>query len=245
MTHKNFSNCILLALCLIFSQCLNAQRIKGEGKVIKQTRDVGAFTKVSLESSADVEIMQGATPSVIIETYANIADLFDIFVESGTLKIKMKKRYWDNWSMNVDKIKIWVTNPTYEKISISGSGNIVSNGKLTASAIEINVTGSGDLKIADLSATDAKLQITGSGNITAQGKSDVTEIKVTGSGDANFMNFVSRSVKAQVAGSGNLSCNATESYDLRVSGSGDINYKKTNATINSRSSGSGSINSKN
>ena len=59
------------------------------------------------------------------------------------------------------------------------------------------------------------------------------------------MNFVSRSVKAQVAGSGNLSCNATESYDLRVSGSGDINYKKTNATINSRSSGSGSINSKN
>jgi len=237
-------NLVIAFLC--FANGAFAQkRIKGEGTVVKQNREVGAFTKISLESSADVEIMQGASSSVVVETYPNISEMLDIFVENSTLKIRMKKAYWEGWSVNADKLKIWITNPTYEKISVSGSGNIVANGKLNASTIEVTVTGSGDLKIADLSATNTKLQITGSGNITAQGKSDATVITVTGSGDANFMNFVSRSVEARIAGSGNLSCNATENYDLNVSGSGDINYKKTNATVNSHSSGSGSISSKN
>ena len=245
MSLKIFSSFILLSITLLFSQNIKAQRITGEGKVMEQTREVGAFTKISLECSADVEIMQGAASKVTIETYPNIADLIETYVENGTLRIRQKKVDWKHWSWSVNKLKLWITNPTFEKISISGSGNIVSSGKLSASDIDVSVTGSGDMKIADLTATNSKLNITGSGNIIAEGKSEKVEIAVTGSGDANLMNFAAQNVKAHVAGSGNLSCNASDSYNLSVSGSGDIAYKKTNASVNSRSSGSGSIESKN
>ncbi len=247
MSRNNLSSIFFLTVCLLFTINLKAQRIRGEGSVVKQTRDVGAFTKVSLECNADVEIMQGATSSVAIETYPNIAALYEIFVDNGVLRIKEKKQDYSRWSMSVDKLKIWVTNPTFEKISVSGSGNMVSNGKLTASDIEVEVSGSGDMKIANLTATNSKINVTGSGNIVIQaGKTEgIEDISVRGSGDANLINFAAKTVKAQVVGSGNLSCNASDAYDLSTRGSGDIAYKRTKATVNSHSSGSGSIESKN
>ena len=220
---------------------LNGTTIHGEGNTTKQTRDVGAFTKLSLGSSADVEIVQGPTRSVVVETYPNIMEYIETVVEDGTLKIRQK----DNTSLNFSEnngLKIYITNPTYEEIHVRGSGNIVANSKINSPEINISVTGSGDAKFSDLVTTKSKINITGSGNITIDnGNADNLDISVVGSGDAHLINFPTKIVSAHVAGSGNLSCNATEKYDLHVTGSGDIRYKKTNAIVNSHSSGSGTI----
>lgn len=221
----------------------NSSNIRGEGSITKQTREVGAFTKLSVESSVDVEIMQGTTASVVIETYPNIAQYIETVVEDGTLKIREKKESGTFLGFSVDKaIRVYVTNPNFNEINVRGSGDLEAKNKLTATDLNISVTGSGNAKLEEIVATKAIVDITGSGNIEVQGgATDDLNIHVVGSGDANLINCVSKSVTAKVSGSGNLKCNATEKYDLRVSGSGDIRYKKSSATVNSNTSGSGSI----
>ena len=221
----------------------NVSSIRGEGTITKQTRDVGVFTKLNLQSSVDVEITQGATSSLIIETYPNIAELIETVVEDGTLKIREKKNsgIFSDFNSN-ERIKIYIVNPSFNEIKVSGSGNLEAKNKLTATDLKISVTGSGDAKFEDLSATKVNVNVTGSGNVEMEGgTTDELIIDVLGSGDADLIKCVSKSVTAQVSGSGNLKCNATEKYDLNVRGSGDIRYKKSNATVNSKTSGSGSI----
>ncbi len=221
----------------------NASSIRGEGTITKQTRDVGAFTKLSLESSMDVEITQGSVASVIIETYPNIAEYIETVVEDGTLKIRQKKQSGIFSGFSVNKsIKIYITNPSFNEIDVRGSGDLEAKNKLTATDLKISVTGSGDAKFEEISATKVRVEVTGSGNVDIEGgTTDDLNIEVVGSGDADLIKCVSKSVTAQVSGSGNLKCNATEKYELRVSGSGDIRYEKSNATVNSKTSGSGSI----
>ena len=220
---------------------LRGTSIHGEGTITKQTRDVGVFTKLSLESSADVEIVQGTTSSVVVETYPNLMEHIETVVEDGTLRIRQKNNTSLSFSGN-NGIKIYITNPSYNEIHVRGSGNIVANSKITSPDLNISVAGSGDAKFSDLATTKSEVNITGSGNITIDnGNADNLDISVVGSGDAHLINFPTKTVNAKVTGSGNLSCNATEKYDLRVSGSGEIRYKKTNASVNSHSSGSGSI----
>ena len=238
-------NLVIAFLC--FANGAFAQkRIKGEGTVVKQNREVGAFTKISLEANGNAKLVQGATQKIEIEGYANIIDVLEIVVESNTLKIRQKKlpgmRYYD---YDANNLKITITNPTFELIDLSGSFNVEAPNKITTTNTEIRVSGSGNINLESFSAVSAKVNVTGSGNIDIKGNTDNLDILISGSGDINLFNFVARTTNARISGSGSINCNATEKYDLKISGSGFIKYKKTNATVNSKSSGSGNIESVN
>ncbi len=224
---------------------INNKSISGNGKIIKQTRDVGAFTKISLENSADVEIVQGTTPSVVVETDENLIDKIETVVENGKLRIRQKENNGNGFSFtwsNDSKLKVYVTNPTFTEIEVKGSGNVEAKNKITSTDLSVTVTGSGNAEFSDLEAPKANMEVTGSGNIKVEkGNTDNLELSVVGSGDADLINLAAKSVNASVTGSGNLKCNASEKYDLRVSGSGDIKYKKTSASMSSKTSGSGNI----
>jgi Putative auto-transporter adhesin, head GIN domain len=63
---------------------------------------------------------------------------------------------------------------------IQGSGNIIANGK--AETFEVSISGSGDVKCANLEARVAKLSISGSGDIQYSGR-PVVKTSVSGSGE--------------------------------------------------------------
>ena len=173
----------------------NWSTIRGEGNITKQTRDVGTFTKLSVENSADVEIVQGTNQSVVVETYENLMDKIETVVEDGTLKIRQKNNTSLSWG-DGGRLKVYITNPTYNEIRVRGSGNVEAKNKITATDLNISVAGSGDAKFSDLVATKSEVNITGSGNITVDnGNADNLDISVVGSGDAHLINFPTKTVK--------------------------------------------------
>ena len=90
----------------------------------KVTRDVGSFDGVNLSLSANMYLTQGNSSSVVIEGPQEAIDHIETKVRDGVLIIKQDEdwKWWKSW--NNKNVRIYITNPSFEQVSVSGSGNI-------------------------------------------------------------------------------------------------------------------------
>jgi hypothetical protein len=207
----------LPVLCLgviSFNSC-NFNAIHGSGVAKTETRSVASFSKIELSGSPDVEVAVGPAASVEVTADDNILPILETKVENDTLKIDSKGSY--NTRLGV---KVKITLPTLEGVSVSGSG-------------AIHVTG---LKAGELEAG-----VTGSGDITLGGAVDRLRAQITGSGELQAGELGAKDVRITVTGSGDAAVRATEQLDASVTGSGDVRYSGNPPKVRKNVTGSGDI----
>jgi hypothetical protein len=193
--------------------------LKGEGDVVSQIRDLNEFESVKFSIAGNVYINQEATQEVRIEAYENQIGHIETKVENGVLTIS------SNRNINSGKnLKIYISAGNFEKIQLSGSGNIESTGCLNTEHLELWLSGSGNIEICG-TTQNLKTQLSGSGNINTYG-------------------LEAAIVQSTVSGSGNIKVSANQSLDAVISGSGNIYYKGP-ALVNSSVRGSGRVVNKN
>jgi len=109
-------------------------------------------------------------------------------------------------------------------LSVSGSGKLYTS-DIVVSDMKCGISGSGDI-IMDGKGTvsRADISISGSGNYSGEAATlGSVEISISGSG--NCLVSVSESLKASVSGSGNVTYTGSPRVDARVSGSGKVRSK--------------------
>jgi hypothetical protein len=228
----------------------------------RETRDVSAFTKISFRSSGTVYVKQGSPQKIEIEGSAETLEKIKTKVEDGKLSIGPEEK-WNNWSWgdNDDKVTVYITVPTIETLSVSGSGDMIVETKITGNNLKLNVSGSGSLK-ADMDvAGDVDVDVSGSGDMNLKGKcksftSDLSgsgsiklnaviaglaDFDISGSGEVEASGS-SQTVKAEITGSGKvLAANLeTDKCSARISGSGDIEIN-VKSELDARITGSGTV----
>lgn len=212
---------ILIILTLTISSCsLISDRpavVRGSGNVISETRDVTGFTSISLEGSANVHVTMGTTESVVVSGEDNIVPLIETNVLKHELVIKTKPlmSYSTTRPVRVD-----VTMISLDQVSISGSGN---------------------LDVPELKADSFYANLAGSGNITLSGEANTTNFTISGSGNIFSDRLTAKTAKALISGSGNITMYASDALDATITGSGDIRYSGSPASLSKNVSGSGSI----
>jgi Putative auto-transporter adhesin, head GIN domain len=216
----------------------NGKKIKGEGSVVTEARNVSGFKGFESNIAADVYIKQSASFKVTIEGQKNILDLLKTDLKGDLLKIHFEKGYKITSNR---KMKIYIEAPSFEKLTMSGSGNVVAQNKLSGSKINIGISGSGNFELDNIKFGNVEFLISGSGNINVTGETDKVNFQVSGSGDIKASDLKAQSVECHVSGSGNINCNVSKSLNALVSGSGDIRYKGKPETIKTKVSGSGDI----
>ena len=147
-------------------------------------------------------------------------------------------RWWKNWSGK--NIKIYVTSPTYERLTVSGSGNIVGQNTLQSKEMYIGVSGSGKVNL-DIKVVDLDSKISGSGNMNLEGTARNTNLQISGSGNLDAEDLASENCQVRISGSGNCRVQVDNTLDSRVSGSGNVYYRGNPEKLSNHSSGSGSI----
>ena len=212
---------------------------KGNGTMVTEERTISGFSGISLGLDADVLYTQSDEYSVTINASENLMKFIETDVEGSVLDINFK----DGKCFNVkNPMTITISSPNMNGFIVSGSGSITSNRKLTTNALEVKVSGSGEIYLDSLNINEMNSEISGSGDIEASSINDMTtqNVKVSGSGNVNFLNMPTLKSSVKVSGSGNCDVNVINTLDIIVSGSGSVRYKG-NPVVVSTISGSGSV----
>ncbi len=230
---KNLS--VFIVAVFIFCSC---SKITGEGPVVTETRNVANFTGIDLRCSANVYYKQDAAYKVEVSAQKNILDVLITEISNGKLVV----RYKNGVSVKSNhKTTIVVSSPEANSFRISGSGDIKTTGPLTPSSLNLNISGSGNILLTELTTAFIDANISGSGSIGASGGTVAEEtLNISGSGNIDLSNVAALKANTITSGSGETKVNVSERLTVTISGSGSV-YYKGNPVINVNISGSGKV----
>ncbi len=232
---------LAIATTLFFFNTSQAQfkKIKGNGDITTKTHQTSDYNEIKVVGFMDVKLESGTEGAITVTTDKNIQEYIVIESKNGVLTIKVKNK------VNIQSKKgVHVTVPFKDlnKVSLTGSGDVLTSNTIKSDSFEVELTGSGDV-ILDVNSATIDAKITGSGDLKLSGKATDLEVKVTGSGDFTGKSLVSKNTQVYVSGSGDASVYASKSLKARVNGSGDIVYSGNPETTDNKVMGSGDIES--
>ena len=227
----------LVFLALLMINCSKGQVVVGNSNIISQEKQLSAYDRIEVLGSYDVIFTDGEVDRIRIKAPDNILPLIQTEVSDGLLKIGTgKNRY------KVKKpIIIYVPmDSRLKQVVIKGSADIYTEKNLETKALEVDVYGSGDVRL-QVDASSLALKIDGSGDIRVGGKTDNLSININGSGDVEVPNLKAEKAVININGSGDVSAYVTENLDISIAGSGDVTIKGNPKKVKRIINGSGRV----
>jgi hypothetical protein len=223
-------NILALFTALLFTFSAAAQ---------KRIVDVGSFTELSLGISATLYLTQGDDEKVVVDCDDDDFEDIEFDYSSGKLTIKNKDKWSWSWSGGSD-VDIYITMKNIDRLSVSGSGDIIGKNKINTDDLSLSISGSGDMDL-DVSSEDVDVRISGSGSVLLNGESDKMDARISGSGKVKAEDMEVKVFKASISGSGTCYITASEEVNASISGSGTVYYSGNPDKVVSNSSGSGKV----
>jgi hypothetical protein len=225
---------------LIGAICAQAQN--------RETRSVGSFSKIAFRVPGKLYLKQGSPQKVEIEADKDIIKEIETQIEGGRLVIE-KEGKWFDWNSDDDDIKVYITVPTIEAVSVSGSGDVIGQTKITGTDLSFNVSGSGNLTLEVEASGKINGDVSGSGDISLTGKCKSYDGDVSGSGKVDLNLAIQDKADFSVSGSGKIEAKGSaESVEAAISGSGKVlaaNLETNRCEVRISGSGDVEINVKN
>ena len=236
----------LLLFCLMFG--LNAQqnyssgwgnreKVRGNGDVTTEERDVRSFDGIQVCCSLQVELRQGSSQSVRVEAESNLLPYIKTNVVGGRLEVGFKDKV--NIKSN-EKIIVYVTVPEIEYIGASSSSKVVSKTAFTGDELELDASSaafidfefSGDRVRADASS-GSKIELSGRGTRIKAGASSGAKVRA---GD-----FAAATGNADASSGGGVTVNVSEELDANASSGGGVRYHGSPSSVDANRSSGGSV----
>lgn len=189
--------------------------VNGSGKIATVKRDLGMFTELHQNISADVTVKAGAKGRCTITADENILPLILTECAGNALQITCKQSYQTN-----QRIRIAIETPLLTKAEMAGSG---------------------EMDISNVTKDKILLVLSGSGDIRVKGKAAELDATINGSGNVHADGLKAGVVKVVVNGSGNAKVHATDSLTTEIRGSGNVIYAGAPAQVHNSVSGSGTV----
>lgn len=227
----------LLSTTLSCAQWGNGKKIKGNGDITTTMRSVGSYDGLKGAGPLDFKLVQGKEGEISIKGDTNLMEYIVTEVKDNKLVVKVKD------GINLKPSQTIVVTVPYESISsvsLAGSGDIRNSGVIKADDFDVSLAGSGDINL-NVSAKNIESAIAGSGDIELKGASENLRTKIAGSGDFDGSNLQSVNVEAKISGSGSADVICNGKLNVRISGSGDVNYSGKPTNKDTKISGSGSV----
>jgi hypothetical protein len=204
----------LLTVALLLAAC---SVTRGSGQLASESRPVTGFTKVELSGTGELTIEKTGTESLAISAEDNLLPLLTSEVSGDTLVLGTKRN-----------TEIVTTKPINYALTVKD---------LTG----LTLSGSGNIRLSNLSTTRLTTKISGSGTITASGTADDQDLDISGSGRYQADQLASKTVSAGISGSGTASVLVSDALDVRISGSGTLTYTGDPTRVTQDVSGSGKL----
>ena len=134
-------------------------RIEGAGEVTTETIFLSDFSGITMEGADNVFIGYGEEQHVEVTGHPNIISRIQTEVKNDTWYIELEQGNYGRYELTY-----YITLPTLEKVSNTGSGNVAITTPLETDHLEVILMGSGNFNGFLLSSQTSQVDIVGSGN---------------------------------------------------------------------------------
>ena len=239
------------------------------------------FDRILVKGSVQVQIMQGDDNLLMVKGQEGKLEKKPFYVSDGTLVLgQSREKHRENFS----RVKYKLSTPNIEHVELNGSGDVyvrpfktksfygavegsgdiklfsidasddvtlqlsgsgdIKVAELNATGVALVLSGSGDLHLQEMEAKDTDASLNGSGDMSVQGKgyTERLQINIVGSGDIDFRAMDAEKVEVNIVGSGVARVGESESLDVSIMGSGDVRYSGR-PSVDQSVMGSGSVGS--
>ena len=214
-----------------------AKRVRGNGSVGTETRQVANFNSIDVSGAIDVYVSQSPESSIKIEGDQNLLEYVEVYEEGGTLRIHTRK------GINIKptrSMKVHVSNPDFKGFEASGACNIIGQNMIkTSGNVRIDLSGASDVDM-QLDAPKIETEVSGAGSVKLAGKTKDFSVDGSGSTEVQCFDLLAENVRIDISGAGDAQVFASVKLDVDVSGAGNVRYKG-NANVTQNISGAGSV----
>ncbi|MCK9424264.1 MAG: DUF2807 domain-containing protein [Bacteroidales bacterium] len=226
---------LFLGMTSLFAGCHYIGGIKGDGKVIKETRSVPSFNGIDISGAFDVYLKQGSTEEVILEADDNILPLIRTDVVGGTLRIEIHKPIH-----HATVLKAYITVKELKNIEVSGAVDLETTSRITVPELSVDASGASDSKM-DIAVQKLKLDCSGASKFKFSGTAVDVGMDLSGASDIFAYDLFAENYDLQISGAGNAQVNVSKKIRAEISGAGSVRYKGSPSEVDQSVSGAGSI----
>jgi Putative auto-transporter adhesin, head GIN domain len=230
---------VLVSVLLVFSSCSNfmGKRVRGNGKIVTETRAAGSFTGVRVSGAIDLYVSSDSVSAIRVDGDENLLKYVEVELDGSMLRIHTKR------GVNLKptrSIRVYVSAAEFSRLEASGACDIFTENKITSTGtLNVDLSGASDAKL-EVNAPAVKVGVSGAGSVTLKGETRDFSVDGSGSTDIKCYELLAENTKVDISGAGNAEVFASVKLDVDVSGAADVKYKG-NATVSQRVSGAGSV----
>jgi hypothetical protein len=229
VTHRGRTAVVVLSLSAVLAAC----GTYAAGPAETQTRTISAVSAVELESTGDLIVTAGASPSLHITAARNVIDHLTSDVSGDRLTLGT-----DGSVRRTGTVRYDLVLPAARVVQLSGSGTVQV--RAPSALQQVSLPGSGDMRVDGLTTDALTVDLSGSGEVTVAGHATRQQVSVSGSGNYAADGLASEDAQVTISGSGDADIAVSGTLTASISGSGDITYSG-DAAVTSSVTGSGSV----
>ena len=234
---KKFS-VVFLLLPVLFTSCFfGGERVRGNGNMKTEQRNISAFDEVEVHGALHVFLTQGPVQPVRIEGDENLLQYIEVVQQGGTLEIRTRS----NININPSKeMKVFLTAPEYKRLEVTGACNITGQNRLAASDLKINMSGASEINL-EVDVPELTIDLSGASKVALKGETKTFKLSSSGAAKAMCFGLLAEETVIDISGAGEAEVYASRKLDVEVSGAGNVRYKGEVKNINQQVSGAGSV----
>ena len=202
------------------------------------------FKQVNVAGQFDVFYEYGEAYVVRVEGTAKQLAKMTIYVEDEELCLDVTDYHWPADKNLFDGLKVFVSSPNIEQLSITSLGSLIVPSALKADNLKLLIDGMGDITISQLTCNDLNISIEGDGNVaTGSIRANNVLVEVEGMGDIEIDGLTCKKVTNKIAGMGNTKYSNLNVGNVKteIAGMGDVILQGTAGSHEESISGMGKV----
>lgn len=215
------------------------RRVRGSGNITTENRSASGFNSIDVSGAIDVFVKQDSSTSVKVEADDNILEYVEVHTSGSTLEI------YTEHNLNLKpshKIKVYVSNPEYKDLRVSGASSIRTENEISSDALDIELSGSSEGRL-ELNAPKVSVNLTGASNAEIRGKTKDFDGGASGASEIKGFDLLTENAEVDASGASHIEVFASVKLQGHASGASSVNYKG-NAQVSVDKSGASSVNKK-
>ncbi|WP_372649342.1 head GIN domain-containing protein [Draconibacterium sp.] len=207
---------LLFTLSILFAVNLSAQN---DDDWDSRRYDIDNFSAIYLEGSYKVFLSQGNESALTIKTPDDdVLDELDVENRGDELRVVVDRDF-----INYERIHLYVTFKSLDKIKVQGGLNLNTDGYLDLNDLYVHVEGGAKI---DLEVKAEDIELVGEGGVLVQlsGVAESLDVKLSGAGHVDAEDLRVNNARFAIEGVGTGSVHAVETLYAKIEGVGKVRY---------------------